>query len=247
MPDRRRVGCLLFVALLALAAWLGWREYQRLVRDRPELFPWTALSLADPVGRFTAAKLIALGDRPGQCEALLAEAGLRHRLVPAIRPSDEACGFDRAVELRPDGAGNALYSPRGLVTSCPVAAALFLWERDVVQPAAQRELGERVVRIDHFGSYSCRRLNGRPDSAYSEHATANAVDIAGFRTTSGRRIAVQGGWPGSGRDAAFLRQVRSGACDLFATTLSPDYNAAHADHLHLDMAQRGMRGWALCR
>ena len=246
MPDRRRVGCLLFVALLALAAWLGWREYQRLVRDRPELFPSTALSLADPVGRFTAAKLIALGDRPEQCEALLAAAGLQYRLVPSLRPPEAACGFDRAVELRP-GIPAAAYSPRGLVTACPVAAALFLWERDTVQPAAQRLLGERIDSIDHFGSYSCRRLNGRADGAFSEHATANAVDIAGFRTASGRRIAVLADWPESGRDAAFLREVRSGACKLFATTLSPDYNAAHADHLHFDQAMRGKAGWGACR
>ena len=44
-----------------------------------------------------------------------------------------------------------------------------------------------------------------------------------------------------------LREVRDGACDLFATTLSPDYNAAHRDHLHLDQAARGARGWRACR
>jgi hypothetical protein len=41
--------------------------------------------------------------------------------------------------------------------------------------------------------------------------------------------------------------VRDGACRLFATTLSPDYNAAHADHLHLDQANRGAGGWRACR
>ena len=47
--------------------------------------------------------------------------------------------------------------------------------------------------------------------------------------------------------AAFLREVRDGACDLFATVLSPDYNAAHADHFHLDQAARGAIGWRGCR
>ena len=49
------------------------------------------------------------------------------------------------------------------------------------------------------------------------------------------------------RLGAFLREVRDGACRLFPTTLSPDYNAAHADHLHLDMAERGKMGWGVCR
>jgi len=54
-------------------------------------------------------------------------------------------------------------------------------------------------------------------------------------------------WKGSQPNAAFLRDVRDGACRLFSTTLSPDYNAAHADHLHLDQAMRGKMGWGLCR
>ena len=50
-----------------------------------------------------------------------------------------------------------------------------------------------------------------------------------------------------GAEATFLREVRTGACDLFATVLSPDYNAAHRDHLHFDQADRGGTGWGLCR
>ena len=47
--------------------------------------------------------------------------------------------------------------------------------------------------------------------------------------------------------AAFLRAVRDGACRLFATTLSPDYNVAHRDHFHFDQAARGAVGGRLCR
>ncbi|MFN3798647.1 MAG: extensin family protein, partial [Sphingobium yanoikuyae] len=52
---------------------------------------------------------------------------------------------------------------------------------------------------------------------------------------------------GQGKDAAFLRDVRDGACGLFSTVLSPDYNAAHRDHFHLDQAERGATGWRACR
>ena len=69
---------------------------------------------------------------------------------------------------------------------------------------------------------------------------ANAVDIAGFRLADGdadqRRLATGATTGAKGR---FLREVRDGACDLFATVLSPDYNAAHRDHFHLDQAARG--------
>jgi hypothetical protein len=247
VPDRRRIGCWLLLALLGFAAFLAWREYQRLVREEPERFPWTPLSLADPVGAYTGRKLAALAGEPARCEALLGAVDSGDRAVGARRGSDEACGYDLGIQLRPAGAAATRFVPDGIVTACPVAAALVLWERDVVQPAAERHFGERVARVDHFGSYACRRLYGRSEGAFSEHATANAIDIAGFRLASGRRISVLRDWSDGNEDAAFLREVRTGACDLFATVLSPDYNAAHADHLHLDQAARGAMGWRGCR
>ena len=243
---------MLLLFLLGVAAFFAWREYQRLVRDEPERFPWTPLSLSDPIGDYTGRKLAALNSDPARCEALLGAIGSGDRVVGARRGSDAACGYDLGIELRHANPAALRFAPAGLITAYPVAAALVVWERDVVQPAAERLFGERVARVDHFGSYSCRRLYGRTEGAYSEHATANAVDIAGFRLASGRRISVLGDWPDAskddaGKDAAFLREVRSGACDLFATVLSPDYNAAHADHLHLDQAARGAMGWRGCR
>ncbi|MCY7398451.1 MAG: extensin family protein, partial [Sphingomonas bacterium] len=207
----------------------------------------TPLSLADPIGDYTGRKLAALGGESARCEALFGAVASENRVVGARRGSDAACGYDVGIELRPAAPTALRFAPAGLVTACPVAAALLLWEREIVQPAAEQHFGERVARVDHFGSYSCRRLYGRSEGAYSEHATANAVDIAGFRLASGRRVSVLGDWSDGGKDAAFLHQVRSGACDLFATVLSPDYNAAHADHLHFDQAARGAMGWRGCQ
>ncbi|WP_246450273.1 extensin family protein [Sphingomonas rhizophila] len=249
MPERRRGprwGCLLLLVTLVIAGILGWREYQRQVREHPERFPWTPLSLSDPVGRFTSAKLVGLREDADQCRVLLSAVGDRAQPVPPrMAASSPSCGYLDGVRQRRENEDWATYGD--LVTSCPVAAALRLWERTYVQPAAERIFGHRVARIDHFGSYSCRRLYGRTEGGWSEHATANAVDIAGFRLTDGRRISVLADWSGSPDEAAFLRTVRDGACQLFATTLSPDYNAAHRDHLHLDLANRGQSGWRMCR
>ena len=110
-----------------------------------------------------------------------------------------------------------------------------------------RHLGSRVTSIDHAGSYSCRRLYGRSEGAYSEHATADAIDILGFRLADGQRVSVLRDWGGATPKSEFLREVRDGSCRLFSTVLSPDYNAAHADHLHLDQAERGTFGWRGCR
>jgi hypothetical protein len=94
-----------------------------------------------------------------------------------------------------------------------------------------------------MGSYNCRNVRG--GSSPSQHSNANAIDISAFILADGTRISVLDDWDDDGKKGAFLRAVRDGACDIFATTLSPDYNAAHANHFHLDLAAR-TGGWSVC-
>ena len=238
---RHAFGCLFLLVLIAAAILFG-RDY---IRRHPQDVPWTQLKLTDPVGAFTGRKLAALADEPVQCRSLLAQAGAEPESAPPVEAGPD-CGYLDGVRLTSEE-GMIAYSPRAPVVSCPVAAAMFIFEDQVIQPAARRHFGSEVVAIDHFGSYSCRRLYGRSAGEFSEHATANALDIAGFRLADGTRVRVLGDWDDGGATGAFLSEVRDGACDLFATVLSPDYNEAHADHLHLDQANRGRGSWALCR
>ncbi|MDI1295601.1 MAG: extensin family protein [bacterium] len=213
-------------------------------RQRPQDLPWTKMDLSQPIGLFTGRKLAALTDDPAACRALLDRAGVGY---VAMRPGGAGqCAYVDAVRLKGEAGAIAL-APASVAPSCPVVAALKLWEWQVVQPAARRLLGQPVRSITHFGSYSCRRMYGRSRGDYSEHATADAIDVAGFVLADGRRISVVNDWKGTGDDATFLHTVRNGACDLFSTVLSPDYNAAHRDHLHLDQAARGATGWRACR
>jgi hypothetical protein len=242
MRALRWIRTLLVVAVIAFLAMLLWGHARR----HPEDLPWTKLDLSQPVGMFTGRKLAALNGEGGECRALLRNAGIRFTALPA-RGDTNQCGYDDAVRFRQGGSVAIGWRPADLGTSCPVAAGLALWEWHVVQPSALRHFGTRVAAIDHYGSYSCRRLYGRSSGGWSEHASANAIDVAAFHLEDGRRISVAGDWNGEGGKARFLREVRDGACTLFATTLSPDYNAAHRDHLHLDQAERGELGWRGCR
>lgn len=239
---RRTISSLLALALLALGALLLYGHARR----HPEDMPWTALDLGQPIGLFTGRKLAALTDNAPRCRALLGRAGIRYTALPA-RPEGPRCGHEGAVRLGPGGAREIAYRPANLGMNCAVAAGLALWEWHVVQPAAQRHFGRSVAAIDHFGSYNCRRMYGRGEGNWSEHARANAVDIAAFILDDGRRISLAGDWDDNGARGRFLREVRDGACDVFATVLSPDYNAAHRDHFHLDQAARGSTGWRACR
>ncbi len=233
----RFLAVLKFLVWLALLAAIALGLYA-FTRSRPQDVPWAALNLGQPIGLFTGRKLNALTRDAPLCRALLADAGVRTTPLPP-REGAGGCGYADGVTLDAGGARAIAYAPRPLATACVVAASLAMWEWDVVQPAALRHFGRPVARIDHFGSYSCRRIYGRASGRWSEHSTADAVDIAGFRLGDGTRITVARDWTGAGAKSAFLHDVRDGACRLFATTLSPDYNAAHADHLHLDQAERG--------
>ena len=55
-------------------------------------------------------------------------------------------------------------------------------------------------------------------------------------SADGRRVAVKTSWNGaSAQERAFLRTVHASACKRFGTVLGPGYNAAHADHLHVEL------------
>jgi hypothetical protein len=238
---RRATAWLVALAIIAATALFLWS----VARGRPQDLPWTPLDLGEPIGMFTGRKIAALGNDFAHCRALMDKAGIEYTVLPAI--TDGQCGYSDGVRFAPGGARRIGFAPARLGVVCPVAAALALWEWHVVQPAAQRHFGARVATIDHLGSYNCRRLYGRSTGDYSQHATADAIDLAGFRLSNGTRISVLKDWSDTGPKASFLREVRDGACDVFATTLSPDYNAAHRDHLHLDQANRGAMGWRACR
>ncbi|HTU13118.1 MAG TPA: extensin family protein [Allosphingosinicella sp.] len=239
----RRVRGLIMLTIVLAALVLGGLALRDYARRHPQDLPWTALDLRQPVGNFTGRKLAGLAADAPRCRALLAQAGAAFSALPSRREGAQ-CGHVDAVRF---GAREIGYRPADLGLACPLAAALIVWEREVVQAAAQRHFGRRVAAIDHYGGYNCRRMYGRGEGAWSEHATANALDVAAFRLADGTRISVLNDWRDQGAKGRFLREVRDGGCGLFATTLSPDYNAAHRDHLHLDQARRGEWGWRACR
>jgi len=187
--------------------------------------------------RPTSERPIALAPQSPELKQCLAELGryqARYALLPD-RNYGSGCSTISSVQLT--GVGIPISNITAI--QCPLALNLAIWTREAVQPAARQVFGERVVRLESFGSYSCRNVKGRPQMAgtRSEHATANAVDISGFVLADGRRIVVDSGWNGTDDERRFLRSVRAAACKRFRTVLSPDFNAAHQDHFHFDLGR----------
>jgi len=175
------------------------------------------------------------------CEAVLGQARVTFSPTPD-RVNSETCGLTQAGVLGPDYGTRARMAPANPTTTCALAAAISVWRRQSVEPAAREILGAGVDQIDHMGVYACRPVNNQAGKRPSAHSRAAALDFAGVRLSDGRRITVTNNWNTTTPEGRFLHRIRDDACKVFGTTLSPDYNALHADHLHLE-AENGR----LCR
>lgn len=221
------LGSLLLALILGLA-----------LRHLPPAWdPRTPLDLNAPPNLLTGWKLTRMAWQPEQCRAAFAASGIAVSPVPD-RSSDDGCALQNVVRLP----ATLRVSPGGPVVTCPMAAAWTLFERHTLQPASRAHLGSEVAAVRQLGTYACRNVNHAAGGRRSQHATANAIDVAGFTLRDGREISLARHWGGPGPEAAFLREARDGACRWFRVVLSPEYNAAHRDHFHLD---RGP--WIACR
>lgn len=163
---------------------------------------------------------------PAQCLAELDRLGVQYQLEP-IPASAKACSIDNPVRVSAIGAK----LQRSAVMSCDFALHLDRFEREVLEPEARRLFHFGVHGLRHFGSYACRTTNkGRE----SEHALGKAIDLAGIELDDGRVILVDKEWRNHGKESAFLHEVALEACHYFNEVLTPDSDADHYNHLHLD-------------
>ncbi len=166
-----------------------------------------------------------------QCLAQLSSDGAHYSVLPD-RTFGGGCSALDTVQLSDIGMP---VSNLGAMT-CPLADAFTRWSRDATQKAAVAWLSSPVVKIESFGTYSCRPINHVEGAQLSQHGLSNAVDISGFVLANGRRITVLADWNGPDEYARnFLRAVHDAGCRRFHVVLGPDANALHHDHLHFDM------------
>jgi len=128
---------------------------------------------------------------------------------------------------------------------------------EVVREVAIEVYGRAPRIIQHFGTYNCRRMKGDYKEFISEHAFANAIDVAGFEFGSAKKderaaapaglrgsftVTIDRHWHGSTGKAAihsrFLHLLIERLVvrdDIFRVMLGPGY-PNHDNHFHFDCA-----------
>lgn len=229
-----------FVSLIGFGGILGVAAIWHPDTPLPDQWnPTKPLLVKAPVTVLTDWKLTRATADPDACLAALRQVG-QIASRESFASGNPACQVANPVAIGSVGAARL----GNLQTDCGTALRLAMWEHHSVQPAARELLNANVEEIVDQGSYNCRsiRTTSGNSNRWSTHATAEAIDVRGFRLNDGTRVILLRDWNGSGAKSAFLWRVHEGSCRWFKTTLGPDYNALHADHFHLQA-----RGWGTCR
>jgi hypothetical protein len=220
-------ACLLLAALIVAAIVLLLREGAIPV----SWSPLPALNLAEPDNWLLDWRLAEVGRDAQLCARVLTPPWIEATAVADVARKD-GCGWSNGVRMRAAGGARLHADP----ITCELAAGLALWLAHEVQPRAQAMLGAKVTAIQHFGGYSCRNIKGNPIWAdvRSQHARANALDIAAFTLAGGRQVSVARHWTGDSPEGRFLHAIHASACRYFRVAVGPDYNILHRNHFHYD-------------
>lgn len=180
-----------------------------------------------------------------QCSQALTAIGAKFKPLPRIDDGN-GCGIDKPISVTKILPGVDL-APEGTMR-CETALHLAEWLKTVVMPAAELALPDqgKLTAFNQASTYICRKRNSAETGKISEHARGNAIDIASLRFEKGDMPMTIVTQEDSGMGAAFQRSLNATACLSFSTVLSPGSDAAHQDHMHLDvLARKG--GYRFCR
>jgi hypothetical protein len=195
-------------------------------------------------------------DRDG-CEAQLAQRGISFVRV------EEARGVLAPVRLSGPMHGVSFHS--GVP---PAQRASSLWEivdcrlALALDDFASQLSAHDVVDVLHFSIYRPPSASWPADRIASRHPGALAIDAASFTKRDGTKLEVERDFhghigaatcgsnasPSPATDEALeLRQIFCDAADarLFNVALTPDYNWAHRNHFHLEVAAGAK--WSMVR
>jgi hypothetical protein len=179
------------------------------------------------------------------CVTRLAQAGILAEPLPApVKAPDAACAINEPVVLvsvaDPALPERRIMFPDRPTLSCAMAERFARFSGDIAAPLALGIHGKELVSVATGPGYECRARNRQPGAKLSSHGQGNAVDMAMLTLWGGLKIAVEK--PDGPEAVRLIAALRASACGVFSTVLGPGSDAAHANHLHVDIEPRGRDG-----
>jgi hypothetical protein len=175
------------------------------------------------------------------CRARLRAADIRFDTATMRLASNAACTIENPVRLRsitPRTHGiTEVRLPEEPVVSCQFAEQLAGWLDNLVAPVIAGRTSAELKAVRTGPGYECRNRNGAPTGKLSAHAVGKAIDISAFELSNGKLISIKPNGDEAGRNV--VDSVRTAACGWFTTVLGPGSDAAHTDHMHVDIAPHG--------
>jgi hypothetical protein len=130
--------------------------------------------------------------------------------------------------------------PEKPLLACAMAERFARFTADIAAPLALGIYGKELVAVATGPGHECRPRNRQAGAKMSSHGQGNAVDIATVELLNGQKLSVEK--PDGPMTARFLSGLRAAACGAFNTVLGPGSDAAHANHIHVDIEARGRDG-----
>jgi hypothetical protein len=207
------------------------------------------LALAAGTSRVRAEPDLAKSDTAKangeDCFARLAKTGIAvERAASSAKPPDAACTIsDRVVLISVSDAAlpeRRIRFPDRPLLSCVMAERFARFTSDIAAPLALGITGKELVAVSTGPGFECRPRNRQPGAKTSSHGQGNAVDTMAVELVGGRKLSVEK--PDGPETVRFMAAYRAAACGVFSTVLGPGSDAAHANHIHVDIEQRGRDG-----
>jgi hypothetical protein len=154
-----------------------------------------------------------------ECMHLLQSVAANVEVLAPIKSGD--CGLPAPVRMKSVGSSSTVVFDPPVEVNCRMMAALYRWNKTTLQPAARNTLGSPVVRILGASGYACRNVYNLPGGNLSQHAFANAIDIAALELQDGRSLTVLKGWGPTVRDLTAQAKAKSERPQAHMTAKSP--------------------------
>jgi hypothetical protein len=175
------------------------------------------------------------------CLSRLKAAGFEVDAAEKPSSTNELCRIETPVRLKavtvPSRPGTMVRLGDQPILACRFADAFGRWLGDLVAPVVAGALRSELKSVRTGPGFECRNRNRAATGKLSAHAEGLAIDIVGFELANGTSLRVKP--EANAQPHPTLTALRTGACGWFTTVLGPGSDAAHADHLHVDIQQHG--------